>query len=173
MRQPARCSLVLFALLAVGLLATSARAHRFHVSIAEAEFNDSSQCLEVALNVSSQDMEEALRQYDEWAQPAKNEADQVQRLSTYVAQHWSFVSAEGQARQPRWLGSQIEGDHLWLYFEIVLPGGLDGARIDNQIFFELDPRQVNTVNFHEGDWRFSTAYSRNHHVRAIARNDGQ
>ena len=172
MMRQARHSVAILTLITICLLASSAGAHRFHVSIAEAEFNDSSQCLEIALNVSVHDMQEALRQHDEWAGSAKDESELQQRLSTYVNERWRFLSADGLVRTPLWIGHQVEGEHLWLYFEIIMPGGLEGARIDNRIFFELDPRQVNTVNFRQGDWRFSIAYSQSQRVRTISREDG-
>jgi hypothetical protein len=140
-------------------LAQPAGAHRFHVSIAEAEFNDSSQRLEVAQNVSLLDVEEAL----------SPETDREERLAGYVAERWNFVSADGTVRKPVWVGHEVEGDHLWLYFEVPLPGGLDGARVENRMFFELDSRQVNTVNFREGDWRFSAAYRHGERVREFSR----
>ena len=151
------------------LLASSAWAHRFHVSLAEAAFNDSSQRLEVALSVSVHDMEEALLRQDELADPESDSVEPQQQLSNYVMEHWNVVSADGQVRNLDWIGSQVEGELLWLYFEIKLPGGLEGARIDNQMFFELDARQVNTVNFREGDWQFSSTYSRDHRVLPISR----
>jgi len=158
-----------FAALGACVLASPAHAHRFHVSIADAEFNESSQRLEVALNINARDAEEALGRHGEWAQPAKDRSEIDRRLSTYVAERWSFFSADGQTQGPTWLGYQIEGEHLWLYFEVTLPGGLDGARIENRMFFELDPRQVNTVNFREGDWRFSVAFSRDRRTRTLSR----
>jgi len=145
-------------LVVAGLLAVPALAHRYHVSIAEAEFNETSQRLEIALNISARDAQEALPHHDDPGRP----------LSAYVSERWSFVSADGKGRDPVWIGHEIEGDHLWLYFEVPMPGGLDGARIENRMFFELDPRQVNTVNFRQGDWRFGVAYSRNYRAGPIS-----
>jgi hypothetical protein len=146
------------------LLATApALAHRFHVSIAEAEFSSESGKLEIALSVRAQDMEEAFGLMPDLA------GSREESLAAYVAMRWHFTGADGRVRTPEWVGVEPQGKNLWLYFEVAMPGGLEGARIENRMFFELDPRQVNTVNFRQDDWRFSVAYRQGHEATPFSR----
>ena len=135
-----------------------AMAHPFHVSIGEAEWNPKTRRLEVALRVHPADLDRALRKADrDRQQPPTLEGDQ--RISRYLQSVFVVRYRDGAALKFTWIGKELSVKSAWLYFEIELPNGLDGALISNRLFFEIEKKQTNTVNFTVGERRESLSFS--------------
>jgi len=142
-------------------------AHRFHVTMAEAEFNAETGRLEVALSVKLDDLERALRLRKDWIDPpaAGNELDS--RVATYLDLAWLFVDAEADTQSIVWVGAEYGSHDAWLYFEVPLPSGLEGVVVENRVFLELDPEHLNTVNFRQGGISFTESFSRHESRRRL------
>lgn len=108
--------------------------------------------------------------------PAKPEGDDPQPLAPCPAPSVDDANAPEQPpKQPatrpeeeiekrksflRWVGKEVDIRYAWLYFEICIPDGLEGLEFSNQIFFELEPNQANTINFTDGQWKGSLSFTR-------------
>ena len=131
--------------------ATPAFAHPFHASLAEAEWNAASGKLEVALQVDAYDLQTGLRQFLNKAITLEEEAAEV-AAQDYLRRHFR-VTYDAEAPLPlEWVGLEVARSKAWLYFEIPLPRGPEGIRIDNTVLSHV-PNQVNTVTLRHAEAR--------------------
>jgi hypothetical protein len=144
----------LFAYLAA---ACAVHAHPIHTSIAEADYNRTTQKLEVALRVFIDDFETALslqaKRRISLEQTPPTEFDALARA--YLAETFTVRTREGAVAPPKWVGREIKpaANELWFYFEVPLPAGVEGARIRHGALFEQFPNQINSVRVRDADSR--------------------
>ena len=141
-------------LLAFACLAPPAAAHPVHTSSAEANYNRTTRKLEVSLRVFADDFEAALAALAahsvslEKTPPATVDA----LARAYLTAHFIVKNRDGGLAGQHWLGRELKdaANELWLHFEIDLPGGVDGVRIDYAVLKELHSDQLNTVRVRDG-----------------------
>ena len=167
----------------VALLLTSTvlAEHPFHNSVAEMEWNEESQVFEIALSVWPVDLEKVLRDSEEVQKQIKttvNIDDEQQHrildpaISRYVE---SKLRAEiqGQPLKMKWLGFEVEKDSVWCYFEWSIPQPeVDDeskeastpwtAQLFNELFFELQDDQQNTILFRQESKRRAIHFVKAH-----------
>ena len=140
---------------ALGLLASAATAHPIHTSIAEADYNRATQRLEVAVRVFADDFEAALgaaigKKISLERTPASEFDALAQR---YLRERFAVVPAGGsQPADLTWIGRELKdaSNEVWLYFELALPGGVDGARVRHGLLTERFSDQLNSVRLRDG-----------------------
>lgn len=132
---------------ALALLAVrAAMAHPFHVSLAEMEFNQEANAIEVALRVFPDDLELALREASGDDELVLERAENLAALvAEYLREAFVLTRAAGDAAPLRWVGLELNVKEAWLYFELLAPGELDGVSLTNRLFFEVRPSQINSV----------------------------
>ena len=61
----------------------------------------------------------------------------------------------------RWVGKDLDDiRYAWLHFEICLPeSGIVGLEYSDRILFDSEPEQVNTINFRDGEERFTLRFT--------------
>ena len=131
--------------------------HKIHVSIAQLEYNQKSQSVEITLRVYTDDLENAVSQHSK--RPVKidpataNKDKRVgEAILAYVRNSLELKSKSGSLVKLNWVRMEWQVDMYWLYLEGRLPGasgnsnGLDGAQLRNKIFCDLFDDQVNIVN---------------------------
>lgn len=157
----ARTAQVLLVLGLFGLGAVEpARAHPFHVTIAEAEHNLQAKTLEVALRVNSIDLEAILSQRANRKVDLDETKDVDAMIVAYLNETFRVETSAKTPLKLKWVGKEAEVKTAWLYFELSVPNGIDGLRISNRVFFELEPDQTNTVNLKRGKERASLRFTR-------------
>jgi hypothetical protein len=159
-------SLVVFTILAGS--PSVVEAHAFHFTVTTAEFNEKTGNLEVSVRVSPDDLEKALRSLAGGKVDLDSDEERLDKLIvSYLESRLSFKSPDGKKQKLRWVGKEVNLKSAWLHFEVPLPGGLRGAEIQNRMFLEHFPKQVNTMNFREGRRRWSFSFSREKTTRTI------
>ncbi len=148
---------VLLVLLAA---AAPARAHPFHVSIAEMEWNERSSRLEVAVKVLPEDLERALRRKTRRHVVLERTADIDRLIHRYLSEAFVVTNHTGKPARLHWVGKEISPKEAWLYFEVAMPAGLDRARITNRLLFGMQKDQVNTLILRTDGKRTSLSFSR-------------
>jgi len=141
-----RSSLLLLALIVFPPLAS---AHPIHTSYAEADFRPETKKFEVALRVYPDDLEAALT-----ARAGKTitlahtppPAFDVLLLA-YLRATFLLRAADGTAPTLHLVGRELKDrdQHLWIYFECALPGGLAGARLSHRVLRDTFPEQINAL----------------------------
>lgn len=152
---PMRLPLLLIPL-ALGVLPTAALAHPVHTSLAEADYHADTHRLEIALRVFADDLEAALSaQAGRKVSLEKTAPAELDTLvQTYLAAHFTVRAPTGGPALPfRWVGRELKDrdNELWLYFETVLPGGLQGARLRHGLLVDQFSDQINTVRLRAGN----------------------
>ena len=137
------------ALLAVGLLTlapASPRAelgpapHPGHETFAEAEINGEAGTLEVALRIDSIDLERSLRA--NYSKPPRLEDPAVEPLlEKLLKTHFVVRSPRGGPGRLNYVGYELEGLDVWMYFEVQLPTSGRRLQISNQLLFDVLPGQ--------------------------------
>lgn len=131
------------------LLPVLAGAHPLHVSHAEADYNRETNRLEVALKVFADDFEARLsaraghRVSLEKTPPVEFDA----LCRAYLAETFVVKSRDGAAQPLQWVGRELKDaeNRLWLYFEVALPDGVDGARLRHAVLTDEFSDQLNSV----------------------------
>jgi hypothetical protein len=145
------CFLVLAA---VSLLPRLASAHPLHVSHAEADFNRDTGKLEVALKVFADDFEAKLtaRAGHRVSLEKTPKAELDTLCLAYLTETFTVKSRDGAQQTLAWVGREIKDreNHLWLYFEVPLPGGAEGARLVHAVLGDEFRDQLNSVLVRDG-----------------------
>lgn len=155
-------------LLATALLVgwgSPARAHPYHTTIAEADWNAESGRLEVALRLLPADLERALEAHVGQASPAAapttdDQATLDDHILGWLGQGFRLIPDGGEPAPILWVGKEVSIEHVWLYFEIPLADGLEGVTIEHRLLLDLEPRQVNTLLLGRGKGRRTLTFRR-------------
>lgn len=119
--------------------------HPGHETFAEAEVNGEAGTLEVALRVDSMDLERSLRANH--AKPPRLEDAAVEPLLEQLLKAGFLVrSPKGGPGRLNYVGYELEGLDVWLYFEIELPRRGRTLQISNQMLFDVAPGQLHRVS---------------------------
>jgi hypothetical protein len=153
---------------ALSVLLGTASAHPFHVSLAEAEFNQESGNLEVALRVHPSDLELALR--DQELRPVDLDRSKgIDRMvSKYLDAHFQIRDEAGKKLTCKWVGMEVTVKEAWLYFEVPVKHGETTFQITQAFFFELIEDQINTINFKQGKRIRSLSFTRDSATQPIS-----
>lgn len=149
-------------LVAYSLLAAPATAHPLHISHAEADYNRETGQLEVALRVFADDFEARLTTRAghrvSLEKTPKVELDAL--CLAYLAATFTVKSRDGTPQPLHWVGRELKEaeNHLWLYFEVTLPGGAEGARIFHGVLGDEFRDQLNSVLVRDGDRAVTLVY---------------
>lgn len=163
----------LMACFAVALLAATGdvSAHPIHTSVAEADYNAATRTLEVALRIFADDFEAALStQEKRKVSLARTPADEFETLTrAYLAQHFTVKSPAGTAVPLRWVGRELKEsvNELWLFFEALLPDGVEGAAIHHAMLREEFSNQINSVHVRDGSRRTTLVFLPSHREKRV------
>lgn len=127
-------------------VAHAAAAHKFYTSLARVEYNASEKSVEVTLRVFADDLELALRRRAGREVNLDRTKDADQLVLAYLRDAFEIKNSDGEAKALKWVGMELRAGVAWLYVEAEMPEGLAGARLRDQLFFELFDEQVNTVS---------------------------
>jgi hypothetical protein len=141
-------------------VATTAEAHPFHTSIAEAEWNEKSGRLEVALKLRPENLERALRLRTKRNVVLERTPELDQIIRRYLNDKFVIEDAGKRPAKLIWVGKEVTLKEVWLYFEFPMPDGPAGMHLTNRVLFDLGRDQVNTVNFRLREKRTSLTFSR-------------
>lgn len=152
-------------------LGTAVSAHPIHTSLAEADYNATTRTLEVALRVFADDFEAALStQEKRKISLARTAPDEFEALTrAYLAQRFTIKSSNGKAVSLRWVGRELKeaANELWLFFEVPLPDGVEGAVIHHALLREEFSNQINSVQVRDGERRTTLVFLPSHREKRV------
>ncbi len=128
----------------------------------EVEYDEGTKRLEVSLTVFVSDLELALvRQSEREMRMEKTPAAEFDaQIEVYLAKHFVVADAAGKVAKMKWVGREMEkaseksGDPaVVLFFEVEMPGGVEGATLRCSVFEELFTDQVTLVEVRSGGGR--------------------
>ncbi len=141
-------------------------AHPFHISTAEVEYDAKSQRLQVSLKLQAIDLEQALagmtgeRVDIEQPQATEKIVELLNRTfylagadNSVVADKLANLESTAPQSKLHWVGQELKGAWLWLYFELELPEERRQVKLFNRVLFETNESQINTVSVRHGTQR--------------------
>ena len=139
---------------AVAALPRLAQAHPYHATLTEARHNREQGTLECSMRVDPHALQAALRR----AGDRKLKVDSIDGASldrlcdAYLRTHFEMSAPKSAARPLAFVGHELGDDFAWLHFQVAVGSGesLSGFRLENRVFFEIAPAQVNRVQIRHG-----------------------
>jgi len=108
----------------IGLLLIASLLHPVHETLSEVEWNGDSKRLEVAIRLHQLDEQWLKKRYRR--QGGEHRGDSAWAMD-YVSRHIRVAAlpkvGETDDTKYRWIGRQIDGAHVWWYFEIETKEG--------------------------------------------------
>lgn len=124
----------------------AAPSHKFYTSLAQVEYNSEEKSVEVSMRVFADDLELALKRRTGREVRLDQTKDADRLVLAYLQDTFEIRNREGVTKSLKWVGMELRAGVAWLYFEAEMPEGLSGARLRDQVLFELFDEQVNTVS---------------------------
>lgn len=144
--MPARAWLTLSASL-FALVCAAAHAHQMRVAMTTVLFNDRTERLEVMHRFFLHDAEHVVTDLAGRGADLFASAEDRQRFAVYVHERFTLAEGEGGKLPLALIGSEIEGDSLWVYQAANYPARpLTGLTVDQRALCDVWPDQVDTVN---------------------------
>jgi hypothetical protein len=122
------------------------KAHTFHTSLAQMEYNAQEKSLEISLEVFTQDLETVLSRRSGKKVRLDKTDDTANLVLAYLQETLNLKNAQGEVKQLAWVGMETQADAVWLYVEAPMPEGLERATLRDRILFETLEDQVNIVH---------------------------
>ncbi|MFN0110872.1 MAG: DUF6702 family protein [Blastocatellia bacterium] len=134
--------------------------HKVHVSVAQLEFNQKSQSVEIVVRVYADDLATAVSQHAKRPvkiDPATAGKDKQigETILAYLRNNLELKTKTGVPVKLNWVGLEWQVDMFWLYVEGKIPppsakaaktDSLNGTQLRNRILCDLYEDQVNIVN---------------------------
>ncbi len=155
---------------------TIASAHPFHFSSAEIEYNSDTKRFEVSLRSNGQDLETALTRFAGSPVNLEKTLDIDQRIVKYLAGSFYLTrtvnsAIEAAVNSPAkvesrskltWIGKEVDGLWVWLYFELEPPAGTNSLWLTNRVLVEESDEQLNTCIVRDQHRRQSITFDVKH-----------
>ncbi len=139
-----RTGLALLGLLAISLTSSPALAHRLEAALSVVEVNPSSGILEITHRLYAHDLEHALDLGAVGAGYFETVEGQA-AIKTYCERQFLIADGQGKAMPLQFVGAELSGDLLYVYFEAGRYRGRD-LTLDSNLLQDFTEAQVNQVN---------------------------
>ena len=134
-------------------------AHQLRYSLTDLTWLPDSGSLQVVHSIHLDDAVELLARLG--AADGNLDSAAQARAMLYVEKHFSLrLADEPLELEP--VGAQIDGDYLWLYQEMLMPGYPEGLQVHCSILQDLFEDQQNQVNLRVGDDVRTLRFDRKH-----------
>jgi len=137
---------LILALAGACLLAAPAAAHRVHAGVTEVLISATTGELQISHRVYGHDLIEALgiEVADEEAWYASPEG--IAAAGQYAAAHFRIGEGDGRLIEPVYVGAELDGELLWIYFAAPVPADSSAFAIDNDLLADAFEDQVMMTN---------------------------
>jgi hypothetical protein len=130
-------------------LTVAAHAHQQKAAVTRVLFNERSGNIEVMHRFRLHDAEHAVREIFGGDADMLSVPRTRDRFAAYVADRFE-LGAGGEALALDLLGSEIDGQHLWVYQETPIPATIGTLTMRHDALRDLWPAQSNLVNVQRG-----------------------
>lgn len=124
--------------------------HPFHVSVIDIEHNDENSSVQVSHRIFLDDLEVGLKKYHKVEKLDTYEPESPARLDSLIALYLkdkvSFL-INGSKKKFSFIGSELEGDARWCYYEIKDIPEVNEVEVTNATLMEAFEDQQNIVHF--------------------------
>ncbi|OEK02656.1 hypothetical protein BFP97_14490 [Roseivirga sp. 4D4] len=124
--------------------------HPFHVSVTDIEHDAEAKSIQVSHRIFLDDLEVGLKKYHDIEKLDTYEPESQEKLDSLIGSYLKkkvlFV-INGESKDFNYLGSELEGDARWCYYEIENVEQVDEAEVTNIALMEVFDDQQNIVHF--------------------------
>ena len=110
----------------------------FYSSITKVDFIENSKTLKFTTKLNTAHISEAIKSKE-------NSPNFENEVKNYINNHFD-VTINGGQKQLNFTGSQVNGESVWVYFEVNNVSEINNLKIKNNIMIANFPKQVNMVN---------------------------
>ena len=124
--------------------------HDFHVSVTDLEHNAQNQTVEVSHRIFIDDLEMALKKFHKKERIDTYKPDDPAELDSLIGEYLKakvFIIIEGENKTFNYLGSELEADARWCYYEIEEVATAKKIEITNVALMEVFQDQQNIIHF--------------------------
>lgn len=128
--------------------------HPFHVSVTDIVHNAKNQSLEISQRIFIDDFEQGLKKFHKMDYINTYEPDDPIVLDSLIGVYLKekvFFKIDGKDLSFNFLGSEVEGDARWCYFEIENVAQINEVEITNITLMEVFDDQQNIVHVKVGE----------------------
>lgn len=136
-----RFALLLFAFAALA----NAAAHRFHSSLTRMDYNAAEKNIEISIQLFTHDLVPVLEKEAKKNIDLEKTKDVDAIILKYLESKFVLKNKKGETLKLKWVGKEVLSDTVNVYVEIPSAESFDGYMLQNHLFFETFPRQVNLV----------------------------
>tara|TARA_R110002096_G_scaffold97342_1_gene216876 strand:+ start:1042 stop:1557 length:516 start_codon:yes stop_codon:yes gene_type:complete len=128
------------------LMAAPAAAHRVHAGVTEIVISATTGELQISHRVYSHDLLEAIGSDtpDEEVWYASPEG--IAATGAYAAAHFRIGEGDGRLIEPEYVGAELDGELLWIYFVAPAPADSSAFVVDNDLLADAFEDQVMMTN---------------------------
>lgn len=128
-----------------GYAAPPAVRHNFHTSLTRLDYNTSEKIVEITIQLFTHDLSPLLEKRAGKRIDLEKSPEVDRLLIDYLNQNFIFKDKNGAQKNLVWVGKELEVDTAYVYIQIPLEDGLQGASLQNTIFFESFSEETNLV----------------------------
>lgn len=139
-----------------------ANAHSFYVSIAEVEYKEDKEQLEIAIKLTAHDVDYAFEKGNlgelKLGSSHENE-NSADMLLGYFKEHFK-ISINGERKDLEWFGKEVQPNgELYVYLTVKTPRKVKKVSFYNDILVRTFPLQENKVIFTAGSFKKSITFN--------------
>jgi len=143
-----RLSVAILGLLAVSLASSPVMAHRLEAALSVVEVNSTSGVLEITHRLYAHDLEHALDLGPVGVGYFETPEGQA-AIKTYCERQFFIGDGQGKAVPLQFVGAELSGDLLYVYFEAGRYRGRE-LTLDSNLLQDFTQAQINQVNVRRG-----------------------
>ena len=124
--------------------------HPFHVSVMDIIHNPETQSLQISQRIFIDDLEQGLKKHHNLEYVDTYNPNDLDRLDSLIDEYLKkkvFIRLDGKTYDFEYLGSEVESDARWCYFEIKGVANINEAEVTNVLLMEIFDDQQNIVHF--------------------------
>lgn len=135
-----------------------AYAHTYHSSLTRMDYNEKDKNIEISIQLFIHDVTPMLERRLKKRVDIEKTPEVDGEIFKYLGETFIFQNKKGEPQKLKWVGKEFENDVVYVYVEIPFEESLEGAKLQNTIFFESYPEQTNLVNAHFGEKKIDLFY---------------
>ncbi|MHA6288607.1 DUF6702 family protein [Maricaulis sp. CAU 1757] len=125
-------------------------AHRGHSGVTDIRLDTINAEFEISHRVYGVDLMDALGESGRDASDVLASADGLDRIEAYVRAGFRFGEGDGALIESDFVGAEVDGEFVWIYFTAPVPADLSAFLVDNDLLADTVEDQEMLTNIRVG-----------------------
>jgi len=119
--------------------------HRYHTSLTRMDYNVKEKTVETSIQLFTHDLVPLLEQKSGKRVDLEKTPNVDKLILNYLSENFILRDDKGEAKKIKWVGKEVEIETAQIYIEFAVDKSPDGFSLQNTLFFESYPEQMNLV----------------------------